>query len=57
MQKIILISILAMTVALPAAAAREPRPFLALRRAVWWMLAANLLYVLTVMFVYPRLVG
>jgi hypothetical protein len=57
MQKIVLISILVMTVAVPAAAAKELRPYFALRKAVWWMLAAILFYVLAVIFVYPRFVG
>ncbi len=57
MQKIILFAILVMTVAIPVAAAREPRPGLALRKAVWWMLAGMLLYLAAVLFVYPRFVG
>jgi len=57
MHKVVLISILVMSIVLPAIAAREPRPVLALRRAVWWMVAGTVVYVLSVMFIYPRFVG
>lgn len=54
MQKAILISILLMTVALPAIAARGRDPLLGIRRVVGWMAAAVLAYVLALIFVYPR---
>lgn len=54
MQKLILLSILAMTIAVPAAAAREPRPRLGLRRTVAWMFAGILAYAFAVLFLYPR---
>jgi hypothetical protein len=57
MQKTLLFSILLMTIVLPALAAREPRPLLAIRRAVGWMVAGVVLYVLGLVFVYPRLLG
>ncbi len=57
MQKAVLVSILVLTVVLPAVAAAEPRPRLGLRRAVWWMVAGISAYVLAVRFVYPRFAG
>jgi hypothetical protein len=57
MQKIVLISIVIMTFAIPAAAAAERKPHFALRKVVWWMLAAILLYDLAVVFIYPRFMG
>jgi hypothetical protein len=57
MQKVLLVSILVLMIALPAAAAGELRARLALRRAVWWMVTGIVWYVLAVRFVYPRLVG
>lgn len=54
MQKAILISILVMTVALPAVAARARDPILGVRRVVGWMAAAVVAYVLALIFVYPR---
>jgi hypothetical protein len=56
MQKIVLVSILVVTLACPMAAARTASARLALRRAVWWTLAGIAGYALAVMFVYPRLV-
>jgi hypothetical protein len=58
MQKIILVSILALTIVAPVAAARtrrRPRP--ALRRAVAWMLLGTCFYALSVIFLYPRFLG
>lgn len=57
MQRFLLVSILAMTIVLPTMAAREPRPRLALRRTVWWMLAGLVAYVLAVALTYARLGG
>jgi hypothetical protein len=57
MQKLILLSIVAMTLVLPAVAARAERPALALRRTVWWMVAGVAVYAALVTVVYPRLVG
>lgn len=54
MQKLILMSVIYATAILPLIAARNPSPRRGLRKAVVWMLAFNLIYVLAVMFVYPR---
>jgi hypothetical protein len=55
MQKLLLVSLLIATVALPMWAARARSARLGLRRAVFWMLAFNILYLLAVRLVYPRL--
>lgn len=57
MQKLLLVSILVVTIAVPAAAARAATPALGLRRVVWWMLAAMAGYALAIMFVFPHLVS
>jgi hypothetical protein len=57
MQKLILGSVLFISLFVPIAAARAASPGFALRRAVWWMLAAIGLYALAVTLVYPRLVS
>lgn len=54
LQKLILVSMAIMTIAVPIAAARTPSPHLALRRTVWWTVAAVCGYVAAVVLVYPR---
>lgn len=54
MQKLILLSILATTIVVPAAAARHPRPRLGLRRTIAWMMAAIVAYAFAVLYLYPR---
>ncbi len=56
-QKLILISMAAMTVLVPIAAARNPRPGFALKRTVWWMVTAICFYVAAVVLIYPRVLG
>ncbi len=53
MQKLVLVSVLLLTVAVPAVASLERLPALGLRKVVWWMVAGIACYVLAVMFVYP----
>ena len=58
MPKIILISILALTIIVPAVIARRQRsPRLALRRTVFWMLVGICVYAMVVVFIYPRFLG
>jgi len=57
MPKFILMSILAISVILPAIAAREPNPRLALRKALLWTILGVFFYVFAVLFVYPRLLA
>jgi hypothetical protein len=54
MQKLILVSILVMTIAIPAVAAREKDPRRALRKAVTWTLVGIVVYTLSVIFIYPQ---
>ena len=54
-KKIILISILLATIAIPARAAREPNPRLALRKALLYSVMFNVVYWLLLLLVYPRL--
>lgn len=54
MGKLILMSVLLATVALPAIAARTPDARRGLGHLLWWALAFNVLYLLAVRFVYPR---
>jgi hypothetical protein len=53
--KALLMSILVATIALPANLARDPRPLRGLQRTLFWMAAFEVLYVLALVFVYPRL--
>lgn len=55
MQKLLLMSILIATVALPMIAAGDPKPARALRRAVVWLIAFNFAYVFAIVYVLPRL--
>ena len=57
MEKLILLSIIAVTVVLPAVAATERNPRRALRNALGWTLIGILVYLLSVIFVYPRFIG
>jgi hypothetical protein len=57
MEKLVLFSIVAVTILAPAIAAKERSPRLALRKVVAWMLAGIVIYLGLVMFVYPRLQG
>jgi cell division protein FtsW (lipid II flippase) len=57
MAKLILLSIVAVTVAIPALAARERNPRRALRKALTWTFIGIVAYVLSVIFLYPRFVG
>jgi hypothetical protein len=54
MQKLILISVIIASIAIPAWAAREPSPGRGLKKAVLLACLANLIYVVMVVFVYPR---
>ena len=53
--KILLMSILVATIALPMYAATDPRPGRALRRAVVWLAAFNAFYLFAIVYLLPRL--
>jgi hypothetical protein len=55
MSKALLMSILVATIALPANLAKDPHPLRAFKRTLFWMAVFEVLYVLGLVFVYPRL--
>ena len=55
MQKLILISIILVDVLVPIWAARDPSPLRGLKKALFYMCICNAIYLVLVMFVYPRL--
>ncbi|HZR07415.1 MAG TPA: hypothetical protein VFA79_02455 [Myxococcales bacterium] len=57
MQKVILMSILAVSIIVPAIAARERNPRLALRKALLWTAIGVFGYVMGLLFIYPRFLG
>lgn len=54
MQKIILMSVIYATAIIPLLAARDTSARRGLRRAIAWLLAFNVIYLLAVVFLYPR---
>ena len=54
MGKLILISIVFGPIAVAALCARDPRPVRGFKRLLVFGVAFNILYVLAVLFVYPR---
>ncbi|HEY4884804.1 MAG TPA: hypothetical protein VII08_14310 [Myxococcales bacterium] len=57
MQKLVLLSIVALTIAAPAVAAAERSPRLALQKTLAWTLIGIVAYVASVLLIYPRLLG
>jgi hypothetical protein len=53
--KLLLVSVLMATIAIPVRAARARSARVGLRTAVFWMLAFNLFYLFAVRVIYPRL--
>jgi hypothetical protein len=54
MGKVILLSVVIATVVLPMRAARDPQPVRGLRRMVLWLVLFNVLYMLALIHVMPR---
>jgi hypothetical protein len=54
-KKILLISILLATIAIPTRAASEPNPRVALKKALLYTALFNVVYWLLLLLVYPRL--
>jgi hypothetical protein len=54
-KKVLLISILLATIAIPTWAANEANPRLALKKALLYSVIFNVFYWLLLLFVYPRL--
>ncbi|MFT3915027.1 MAG: hypothetical protein QM704_13185 [Anaeromyxobacteraceae bacterium] len=57
MQKLVLMSVIFMSIVLPAIAAGERDARLAVKKAALWYVAGVCVYAFLVMFVYPRFVG
>lgn len=57
MEKLVLLSIVALTVIVPAVAATERNPRVALQKVLAWTLIGIFAYLVSVMFIYPRLLG
>jgi hypothetical protein len=55
MQKLLLVSIIAGIIALPAVAARDSHPVRALKKVLLWIAALDVAYYLAIRFVYPHL--
>ncbi|AGC49337.1 MULTISPECIES: hypothetical protein [Myxococcus] len=55
MAKLILMSVLILTVALPAKAARDPHPMRGLKKAILWVIFFNAAYTYGVIVWVPRL--
>jgi hypothetical protein len=55
MQKLILISVILFDVLVPVWAARDQDAIRGLKKALFYMCICNAIYLLLVMFVYPRL--
>jgi hypothetical protein len=55
MQKLVLISIIVVSMVAPIIASRTENPRLAFRKVLLWCLVGIALYVLAVLLIYPRL--
>lgn len=55
MQKLILLSILIVDVLIPVLASREKNARKGLKKALFYMCICNVVYLLLVMYAYPRL--
>lgn len=55
MGQLLLVSVLIATVVIPMYTARDPFPARGLRRMVLWVAVFHLVYVFSLMHVYPRL--
>ena len=55
MGKLLLMSVMVAMVALPMRAARDGSAVRGLRKTVLWTVAFNVLYLIAVLYVYPRL--
>ena len=57
MDKLLLFSVVALTIIVPAVAATERKARLALQKVLAWTLIGIFVYLVAIMFVYPRLLG
>jgi hypothetical protein len=54
MAKLILVSIIFATVAIPIVAARDPHPVRGLKKALFYAFLFNVAYLVGVLLIYPR---
>jgi len=54
MAKLILISVVLATIAIPLIASGDPSAVRGMKRAMAWALAFNVAYLLSLLFIYPR---
>ncbi|MFB1480578.1 hypothetical protein [Corallococcus sp. RDP092CA] len=54
MAKLILLSVLVATIALPGAAARDPHPWRGMKKAILWVALFNMAYAYGVLVLVPR---
>jgi hypothetical protein len=54
MQKIVLMSVLVLSLVAPTIASRNPNPRLGLRKTLLWCFTGIFIYVLALLFVYPH---
>ncbi len=54
MDKLILLSVIFATVAIPALTARDPNPRRGMRRTLFWMMTFNIAYYIAVLYIYPQ---
>jgi hypothetical protein len=57
MQKLLLISILIMSVAIPVATSRDRSRKRAVRQTITWVAAYCVVYLIALLYIYPRLEG
>jgi hypothetical protein len=57
MQKILLISILVATIAIPVQMSREKSRAIGIKRTIKWMVGFCVFYLFALMYIYPRLEG
>jgi hypothetical protein len=55
MAKLLLLSIIFATIALPARAARMKNPKLGLKKTLLWLVVFNLVYVFSLVYIFGRL--
>lgn len=54
MGKLLLLSLLLATIALPMWAASDPSPLRGLRRAMLWLVGFNVFYLIAIIYIFPR---
>jgi hypothetical protein len=55
MQKLVLLSVLFATIIIPMQVSKEKNPVLGLKKAIVYMFFFNIVYMMLLLFVFPRL--